>query len=64
LKGARYEYRVIVQYREVGRVITINRPENPFSDREQAEKFAARFTPPKFIKAWVEKRRVGKWEVL
>lgn len=61
-----YEYRVIAGYRNniTGREELVNRQENPFTDQKEAEAFAARFTPPKFTRAWVERRAVGKWETL
>jgi hypothetical protein len=57
-----YEYRVFAAYRTYKGEVVVSRPENPFYDREQAERFAERFTPPKFKRAWVECRRVSAWE--
>lgn len=59
-----YEYRVMAAYRSLGREAVVNRPENPFSYRREADSFAASFKPPKFTRAWVERRTIGKWEAI
>lgn len=62
--SVQYEYRVFAAYRSYGREVVVNRPENPFYNREEAERFASAFTPPKFTRSWVERRSVGKWVAL
>jgi hypothetical protein len=55
------EYRVVIRHRTSGGEVVSVRQEGPWPDHASAQRFAERFTPPKFLEAWVEGRTVTHW---
>lgn len=55
------EYRVLTSYKVNNRVVVAVRQEGPWDNYQDAANFAAKFTSPKFEKAWVEGRIVTHW---